>query len=574
MKTAFCLLIAALFTVKLTAQRIDEDLLLRILSNRSEKNIAVNDSLLISIYEALDTAARVQFLDLLKKKSESSDLFTAARSLAWRGIVVRRWPFYSNEGGAFMQLAINKAVESGNEYLMVECFEIYATHCLSTDKPETALFYFLKSAELRKKLGDQYFYTKNMQLFGALGEILFRMQEYEQAIQYIRLGVSMPGKIKNPHTPSMNTLGLAYQALGKYDSALYWYDRSLQSARKNRDTVWEAIVSGNIGSLYFEREEYNKALPLLWKDYNTTIHNEKNNAGNTLHRIALIYLRQGKTDSAMILAKKGFRIVTVEPPVNAGFVRNAYMAVSEVFRKKGNTDSAFFYANIYHRINDSLHQAVARNRVDVVEARLDFEKTSNRINALLDERNAEKARRNFLLACIFFLLAGGWFYFRWQRQRHNARQQSLSYEKEKAESEIQHARKQLDEFTQHSIEKNEIIEKLQQQLQQQNMQVNDELLNQSILTENDWLRFKDIFDKANPGFITQLKSIAPDITAAEIRLAALIRLNLGNKHISSMLGIGADAVRKTKSRLRQRLQLSPETELEDFIKAIRLSTTA
>jgi len=59
-----------------------------------------------------------------------------------------------------------------------------------------------------------------------------------------------------------------------------------------------------------------------------------------------------------------------------------------------------------------------------------------------------------------------------------------------------------------------------------------------------------MFDKANPGFISQLKSMAPDITTAEIRFAALTRLNLGNKHIASMLGIGADAVRKTKSRLR------------------------
>ena len=276
----------------------------------------------------------------------------------------------------------------------------------------------------------------------------------------------------------------------------------------------------------------------------------------------------------MLLAKKGFGIVTTHNPVNAQFVRNAYMTVSEVFRKKGNTDSAFFYGDIYHRINDSLHQLVARNRADVVQARLDFEKTSNRINTLLDEKESEKARRYFLMACIFLLLGGGWFYFRWQRQRHNARQQVLFYEKEKAESEIQNARKQLDEFTQHIIEKNEMIEKLQQQLQQQNMLVNDDLLSQSILTENDWLRFKDMFDKANPGFILQLKSMAPDITTAEIRFAALTRLNLGNKHIASMLGIGADAVRKTKSRLRQRLQLAPETELEDFIKAIRLSDPA
>jgi hypothetical protein len=216
-----------------------------------------------------------------------------------------------------------------------------------------------------------------------------------------------------------------------------------------------------------------------------------------------------------------------------------------------------------------LNQAVARNRADVVQTKLDFEKTSNHINILLREKQSEESRRNLLLAAIVLLLAAGWFYFRWQNQSHLTRQQQLMHQKEKAEVEMKSAQEQLSTFTGHIIENNELIEKLQQQLQGQNREINSALLHQSILTENDWLRFKDMFDKANPGFIQQLKLIAPDISAAEIRFAALTRLQVGNKHIASMLGIGADAVRKTKSRLRQRLQLPAETELEDFIKSIR-----
>ncbi|NII29322.1 tetratricopeptide repeat protein [Pseudoflavitalea sp. X16] len=467
-----------------------------------------------------------------------------------------------------MRQAINKAVESGNEYLMVQCFEIYGDHCLSTDKPETALFYFLKSAELRRELGDNYFFSKNRQVFGALGEILYKMQEYEQAIQYMYQGVSLPASEKYPYTSSLNTMGLAYQRLCKYDSAIFWYNKSFANATANNDTIWQAIVKGNIGSLYFEQKQDDQALPLLWADYNMTVNNEINNAGNTLHRIALIYLRQGKTDSAFLLAKKSFRIVSTFKPANQWFIRNAYFTLSEIFRKKGNIDSAFYYANIYHRLNDSLHQAVARNRADVVQTRLDFEKTSNNINILLREKKVEKNMRNLLLAGILLLLIAGWFYFRWQKQWHQSRQQQLMHQKEKAETEIKNAQEQLSGFTGHIVEKNELIEKLQQQLQLQNMEINEGLLNQSILTENDWLRFKDMFDKANPGFINQLKLIAPDISTAEIRFAALTRLNLGNKHMASMLGIGTDAVRKTKSRLRQRLQLAADVELDDFIKSI------
>jgi len=549
-------------------QNIDKQTLLNILSNKDTQLFAKNDSLIRHYYAQYDSAARVQFLDFLNNQTNSNDLFLAARSLAWKGVVISRFPFHSNESSLYMKQAINKAVESGNEYLMVQCFEIYGDYCLATDKPETALFYFLKSTELRRKLGDSYFFNKSVQVFGALGEISYKMQEYEQAIQYIQQGLNLSGNRKNQYASSLNTIGLAYQRLSKYDSAILWYNKGLASAMANNDTIWQGIIKGNIGSLYFEQKEDSRALPLLWADYSITVNNETNNAGNTLHRIALIYLRQNKTDSAYLLAKESFRIVSTFKPANQWFIRNAYFTLSEIFRKKGNIDSAFFYANIYHRINDSLNQAVARNRTDVVQTKLDFEKTSNRINILLREKKLESNKRNLLLAGILLLLIACWFYFRWQKQLHQSRQQQLMHQKEKAETEIKNAQEQLSVFTGHLVEKNELIEKLQQQLQLQNMEVNEGLLNQSILTENDWLRFKDMFDKANPGFIKQLKLIAPDISTAEVRFAVLIRLNVGNKHIASMLGIGADAVRKTKSRLRQRLQLTAGTELDDFIKRI------
>ncbi len=563
------IIILSLIAFSLSAQqKAGDQTLLKLLGNRDEQHFAKNDSLLRGYYQQADSATRVQFLHLLNDQTNSSDLFLAARSLSWKAVVMIRFPFYSTEGNIYMQQAIKKAVESGNEYLMVECFEIYGNYCLSSDKPETALFYFLKAAELRKKLGDNFFFSKNTQAFCTLGEVLYKMQEYDQAIQYIEQCVNSSPNEKKQAVSSLNTMALAYQRLGNYDTAFFWYNKGIAGAVANQDTIWQAIIKGNIGSLYFEQKEDDKALPLLWADYNTTINNEINNAGNTLHRIALIYLRKNKTDSAFLLAKESFRIVSSFKPANQWFIRNAYFTLGEVFRKKGNIDSAFYYANIYHRLNDSLTLAVASNRADVVQTKLDFEKTSNNINILLREKQSEKTRRDLLLAGIVLLLVAGWFYFRWQKQSHQTRQQQLTHQKEKAEAEIKNAQEQLLVFTRHIIENNELIEKLQQQLQGRSMEINEELLNQSILTENDWLRFKDMFDKAHPGFIKQLKLIAPDISAAEIRFAALTRLNLGNKHMASMLGIGTDAVRKTKSRLRLRLQLTAETELEDFIKSI------
>ncbi|MCX6316620.1 MAG: tetratricopeptide repeat protein [Bacteroidetes bacterium] len=542
--------------------------MLRLLSNRNELLFRYNDSVMLVTYNKADSATRVQLFDNFNRYSTSSDDYVAARSLAWKGVMLIRPPFNQPDTSTCLQEAVNRAVESGDIRLMIQSFESYGDQCHGTGKPETALFYFLKSAELRQQLGSDCFYFRNVQHYGKLGELLYAMQEYKQAIQWLRTTISMKTLNHRSHASVMNTLALTWQQLGRYDSAQYWYNRSMEAARASGDTVWEAIAAGNIGWLYFEQKEYDKALPLLWKDYHTNINKEVANSGNTLHRIALIYLHRNKTDSALLLAKKGLQIVRSVPFVNPGYLRNACMAVSAVYRRLGPTDSAFYYADWYNHLNDSLNQALARNRADVVQTRLEFEKTSNRIQILIREKKDEKKRRNLLLAGIGLLLICGWLYFRWQKQRHYIHQQQLMYQKEKAEMEMKNARQQLEEFARHNIEKNELIEQLQLQLQKQHLQINEELLHQSILTENDWLHFKEMFERAHPGFMAQLQQKAPGITSAELRYAALIKLNLGNKHIATMLGIGADAVRKTKSRLRQRLQLPSDAEPEDFIKRI------
>jgi DNA-binding CsgD family transcriptional regulator len=121
-------------------------------------------------------------------------------------------------------------------------------------------------------------------------------------------------------------------------------------------------------------------------------------------------------------------------------------------------------------------------------------------------------------------------------------------------------------FTDILLTKNEQIDALNAQIHTIQRGNEDELVNQTILTDDDWNRFRQLFEKANPGFFDKIKQLAPDITAAELRLAALIKLQLDTKQMASMQGISPVSIRSNKSRLRQRLQVSSETDLEEFIK--------
>jgi len=141
------------------------------------------------------------------------------------------------------------------------------------------------------------------------------------------------------------------------------------------------------------------------------------------------------------------------------------------------------------------------------------------------------------------------------------------------EKEIASAQEQLKTFTANIIEKTSLIEKLEEQVQGKQTTLEHQaimaaLSQQTILTEDDWIKFKALFEKIHPLFFLKLKEGFPDITVAEQRMAALIRLHLTTKQMASMLGISVDSVHKTRQRLRQRLHINSETSLEEMVSAI------
>jgi hypothetical protein len=128
-------------------------------------------------------------------------------------------------------------------------------------------------------------------------------------------------------------------------------------------------------------------------------------------------------------------------------------------------------------------------------------------------------------------------------------------------------------FTENIVEKTNLIEQLEQQVQHktasaENQQLIAELSNQTILTEEDWSKFKSLFEKIFPLFFQRLKNIFPDITMAEQRLAALTRLQLTTKQMATVLGISPNSVNKTRQRLRLRFDLEPDQSIEKFISEI------
>ena len=84
-------------------------------------------------------------------------------------------------------------------------------------------------------------------------------------------------------------------------------------------------------------------------------------------------------------------------------------------------------------------------------------------------------------------------------------------------------------------------------------------------TEMFWDEFESIFQQINDEFYVALKEKFPNITPAEKRMCAFLKLNINSKDIAAITCKSIDSVRKTRHRLRKKLDLNNDEDLAVFI---------
>ncbi|MCH6198747.1 tetratricopeptide repeat protein [Aquiflexum sp. LQ15W] len=452
-----------------------------------------------------------------------------------------------------------------------------ARRILSFGETGWAVMYTKNGVDLFEKIN----YAVEPPVYTDLAALLHQVKEYDEAIIYAKKGIAawktrdFEESYEDPYKYKVNaltTIGSSYYNKNEYDSATFYLQYALQLATDNKDTVLAGKVSGNIGKIIYAQSQYDSAWALFKTDYHFSILDSAyNQAANASQWMAKANLARGNMEAAQADAMEALRLLSLWP--SAQYRRDTYYTLNQIHRAMGNYDSAFYFTDRYILLNDSLEKQVATSSLAISKARLNSEESRFKIQKINKEKEKQLFIRNSLIAAIFavsmivLLIVS--------RGRLNDKLELEKAEKAKMlmEQEIQTAREQINNFTSHIVEKTSLIEKLEEQLSGNNVTSKQQMLvaelsRQTILTEGDWLKFKSLFDKIYPSFFQKLKKTAPDITVAEQRMAALTRMQLTSKQMAAMLGISVDSVHKTRQRLRQRLQFSSDTNLEEYISGI------
>ncbi|MFT4032582.1 MAG: hypothetical protein QM669_09185 [Siphonobacter sp.] len=156
-----------------------------------------------------------------------------------------------------------------------------------------------------------------------------------------------------------------------------------------------------------------------------------------------------------------------------------------------------------------------------------------------------------------------------QNKKLSVYAQLLQEDKHQREVELEQRSRELTSYTLQELKYSRFLEDIKKIVQEENtaeIRKIPNLIQLFLQGESKWIYFKRIFENVHPDFFNRLHSSYPGLNSNDMRLVALLKMNLSTKEIADILSISPQSANTARYRLRKRLSLKPEEDLEAVIR--------
>lgn len=456
------------------------------------------------------------------------------------------------------------------------CYNIGRSLCVAQKYREAYYFLYITLREEKDVYTSQKPYLADFH--EVLGQLYYFFRRFDLSEKHLKVSLHHSRVSEENKINLYNTLSLIYRDKSDTEISERYLQKAYNQAVKLRNEAWMGILSGNLGYIALKKKDNDKARKLIEFDYEVSTKNKQTNSQvNALALLIELDLMENKLAQSTLKMKAFDSLMTNE--TNPQLLGTLYKTKITYYEKLGQYGLAlqnFRKYILYKEINDEKRQFL---NIQNAEFQIEFERKQGE-NTVYKERKQKDDLIILGLFVICLILGLTSFIIIKQIQRKRFQDKELlTLRAQKMEDELHATEREMRALLSTMFDKNKVIFELQEQVEsfeknqhsrtdsEKEAMLND-LQSFSLLTETDWIEFKRLFEKLNPGFFDFFHERFSEITSAEIRLAALIKLNLSNLEMARTLAISPDSVRKTNLRLRKKLNIESLDDLTRFIKAI------
>ena len=502
-------------------------------------------------------------------KDFNSEAYSYAHATAI-ALLVKHYNFLQNKDSMAIYIPLmERAIEIDTAgWLKINYFSNKAYLSKLNGKFFEAIVYYHKAIEYIPEDDS----TNLSVMYHDLALTYYSLEDLEKAAKYLDLSVEFVGIEKYP-VHQLNFLGIIQSKTQKFDEADQTFTKAIEYAKKNAANGLLAQSYANYANLKRKEKKYIESLKYMAMS-DSLCEILKIDVGiliNQINRAELFFdQRNFQYASDELLKGKKFLFSFNDPVFNMdyyGLLYKIYDSIGD--QNKANLNYRLYIENKGKYIGDLPRSVISEWELGREREKINTTKTEYELSL------QKQINTNYLIA---FIAALGLFFlsliFYFINKKNIRSKELLHLEKQRIAHELEMKSKELlsESLKNISIQNtkewiNEELDQIVNELPKVHQQ-KFEALHRKLRTGNTQSfmeEFETRFTGVYEEFYTKIKAVAPDLTPHEIRICALMRLNISTKEMAMLTNRTVGTIDNTRSSIRKKLRLDESTNLQQYL---------
>jgi tetratricopeptide (TPR) repeat protein/DNA-binding CsgD family transcriptional regulator len=402
-----------------------------------------------------------------------------------------------------------------------------------------------------------------IQAMNGIGNTCYYQYENDKAYDYYNQALKLARSVNDSNQVAnvLNNIGLILHTKGESEEAVEYYKEAININGLLGLQIRLATNYTNIGSAFLKLNNiedffanYNKAIDIFTRF-------------NSWHSLALCYMHL--KDYYKLINDEANQLKYLQMAHSIGIKYNLRDVIAmtsgslhDFYISSGNIDSAYKYSTIRNAQKDSINNEKSIAKLNLLEMEYNYDKQQK-------EDHLVQQRKNFAIIILTILIISGVVFIFLIISRNSIKTKNIRLEKQRLSDEIEFKNKEMTINVMNLIKKNELIVDISNRLVTMENKTTEPGMKQEILhlistlqrnsKEEVWEEFEVRFKQVHSSFYNKLLARFPDLTHNELKLCALLRLNLSTKEICELSGQRPSSLDVARYRLRKKLGLANST---------------